>query len=661
MMKSIRTTVMALVFAMFTASLSYTDPALILPEKTDLHMLVIFTKFKGELPDMTEAPWWANRLFNGPGSIPEYWDEVSDGRIRVSGEYLFKVYELPTSGYYYRGKSDKYANNVIRMVDEDIDFGRCDNDGPDGIPNSGDDDKRADYVVLMPLCIQQGLIWNNATGLASIPVGQYQTNDSAHDSDKHIFVYSSHGCIAGATNPDMAIGSICHEFCHALGGVDLYDLDYGSPSLDSAGIGDWGVMGRGTSGWNGKGGPVAPCAYTRMIIDCATPTDLFGTMKNIRISGTSSSNATIYRVWAGSNEYFLISYRRNDRLYCDRNLPGSGLLIWHIYDYGSNRDETDKKCDLECADGLYTNAGYPLGETPDPVSGRDNLDFWAHGKPYEEEHAGNRGDATDMFDGVRYTRFGPDTNPSSYSHKLERDTGIIIDNIRRDGEDMLFDITAPVGQAVESTTHPLFGAGWQGYSFGLQCEQSSVVTTYYLIRYDDHSRATLVSVSGDSTNVMDISGENREEIMAIVDGYLLSVAARLQNGAISRENIKKDEFVQTSGLTDITMDDDSIRIIQKISLVSSFTNTPVEVIIGQNFPNPFNGSTLISYRVPLVGTYRFEVYNMLGQRIHCRDLGLSAPGTHHVRFSPDDFASGVYLYRITGTAESACNKMLYVR
>ncbi|MEW6752259.1 MAG: FlgD immunoglobulin-like domain containing protein [Candidatus Latescibacterota bacterium] len=71
--------------------------------------------------------------------------------------------------------------------------------------------------------------------------------------------------------------------------------------------------------------------------------------------------------------------------------------------------------DRECADGRWVEAGHPLGRTADPQTGGDNLDFWAHDAVYAAGHAGNLGDATDPFDGVRFTAFTPQTNPASLS------------------------------------------------------------------------------------------------------------------------------------------------------------------------------------------------------------------------------------------------------
>ena len=82
-------------------------------------------------------------------------------------------------------------------------------------------------------------------------------------------------------------------------------------------------------------------------------------------------------------EYFLLSNRQRGTTgsYYDDYAPASGLLIWHIDEdvrRGSdvNRHEQHKRVDVECADGLFIDKGYP-GNAPDAVMGGDNLDFWS--------------------------------------------------------------------------------------------------------------------------------------------------------------------------------------------------------------------------------------------------------------------------------------------
>lgn len=114
-----------------------------------LHVLVVFTKWKGELPNQTTVPDWANSLFTGqPGGVDDYFDAVSFGQYKVTGEFLPKMYEMPYDTTYYK-KSSSYAQDIVKMLDEDptVNLANYDNDGIDGIPNSGDDDGYVDYMI----------------------------------------------------------------------------------------------------------------------------------------------------------------------------------------------------------------------------------------------------------------------------------------------------------------------------------------------------------------------------------------------------------------------------------------------------------------------------------------------------------------------------------
>ena len=87
----------------------------------------------------------------------------------------------------------------------------------------------------------------------------------------------------------------------------------------------------------------------------------------------------------GGEEYLLLE-RRTRADYYNRSLPAEGALLWHIRPHIGevNRIEQAKLVELVSADGL------------------DHLDRWAHDEAYRTEYSGNRGDATDVFDGVEY-------------------------------------------------------------------------------------------------------------------------------------------------------------------------------------------------------------------------------------------------------------------
>ncbi len=118
-----------------------------------LHVLVVFTKFKGETPGDELAPPWAKDLFNGQlGSVNDYFKQVSFGQYKVSGEYLPKMYEMPEDTTYYH-TSDIFCRDIVRILDEDatVNLAKYDNEGLDGKPNSGDDDGFVDYIIIMTL------------------------------------------------------------------------------------------------------------------------------------------------------------------------------------------------------------------------------------------------------------------------------------------------------------------------------------------------------------------------------------------------------------------------------------------------------------------------------------------------------------------------------
>jgi len=646
------------------------------PRKNNpIHMLVVFSKFKGEAPGDTLAPAWAKKMFdNRPGSISHYYDEISFGQIKVTGEYLPKRYELPRDSSYYVNKFEEYARDVLDLLDKDpaVDFSQFDNDGPDGIPASNDDDEYVDYIVFMPMSRPYNFIERYVTGYAHL--GEFETYYTRYKNSNNEFIkldkYS--GCIATASNLNQAVGLLCHEYCHSFNTPDLYDLLYKDNETDSAGIGFWGLMGQGNLGWNFAGGPVAPCAYTRMLMGCiginnSNLIDVYGLHRDVRISDVGLENGKVYRIWASDNEYFLIVHRRNDGIYYDRQIPQNGLLIWHIYENVSSEDELKKRCDLECPDGRYSDAGYPLGKVEDPLYGGDNLDFWAHDNIYAAEHAGNLGDATDVYDGIRYTSFGPDTNPNSSSKVTNKPTGIEIINIHPEGDEMVFDVNIPPFKDWISNRFPLIGTGFHRFMGNWQFRYPvKKETACYLINYGDSRNSDrLVTVYDDSLTVDDISSMNYFEVQKAIEQRIFLNNMPVDNVQIIRENISFDTF--GNEMMDLGIDpgeicsDEIPRWIQKISLTVEDQSLPETIVLYQNYPNPFNSMTTITYTLPVDGKVTLEVFNILGQKVIEKNRGFEQAGSHSIVLDAEGLSSGIYLYRICGSTVSQTKKLLLIR
>jgi photosystem II stability/assembly factor-like uncharacterized protein len=88
---------------------------------------------------------------------------------------------------------------------------------------------------------------------------------------------------------------------------------------------------------------------------------------------------------------------------------------------------------------------------------------------------------------------------------------------------------------------------------------------------------------------------------------------------------------------------------------------PAEFSLDQNFPNPFNPSTIISFKLPVSSFVSLKVYDLLGQEIATLAEGVIQPGVHNVRWSAAGFASGVYLYRLKAGSFTETKKLLLIR
>jgi subtilisin family serine protease len=73
---------------------------------------------------------------------------------------------------------------------------------------------------------------------------------------------------------------------------------------------------------------------------------------------------------------------------------------------------------------------------------------------------------------------------------------------------------------------------------------------------------------------------------------------------------------------------------------------PGEYALYQNFPNPFNPTTNISFTLPVSENVQLNVYNVLGQRVATLVNGTMPAGSHTVNFNAANLASGVYIYSI---------------
>ncbi|MCH8494582.1 MAG: family 10 glycosylhydrolase [Balneolales bacterium] len=79
------------------------------------------------------------------------------------------------------------------------------------------------------------------------------------------------------------------------------------------------------------------------------------------------------------------------------------------------------------------------------------------------------------------------------------------------------------------------------------------------------------------------------------------------------------------------------------------------------YPNPFNPTTNIRYRLESTTQVNMEVYDLLGRRVATLVDQVMPAGEHQVLFDGANLASGMYLYRLQAGGEVFTNKMMLIK
>jgi len=112
---------------------------------------------------------------------------------------------------------------------------------------------------------------------------------------------------------------------------------------------------------------------------------------------------------------------------------------------------------------------------------------------------------------------------------------------------------------------------------------------------------------------------------------------------------------------------DDLQISKSVVSDEAEESIPNEFTLEQNFPNPFNPTTTISFKIPIQSVVTLEVLNILGQKvrslIHKENY---AAGTWSVEWDgKSDYGefmpSGVYLYKIRTADFTEVKKMILIK
>ncbi|MFN7925401.1 MAG: M6 family metalloprotease domain-containing protein [Bryobacteraceae bacterium] len=366
---------------------------------------VLAVKFKNTGSDPFPIANLQKELFDGPwspGTMTDFYKEISYGRLTVNGTvFPWKqisqndtFYEAGCNGLCGTSKVPNLLKEALDLNDGAIDFAQYDNDGKDGIPNSGDDDGFVDFVAFVHPeaggeCGNSN-IWSHRSAISDWTGSDYTTNDAKHGGGFiKINDYVIQPAFACDGSTMIQIGVFSHEFGHAFGLPDLYDTD--SNNGTSAGLGAWCLMASGSWGGDNQSPerPTHMSAWAKEFLGWIDPTEVGADIKPATI-GNMEDNPVAFKIAISPTQYYLISNRQKAKF--DQNLPIAGLMVQKI-----NQTVIDATMSTNKVNADETNPGVAL------VQADGNSDL---------ENNNGRGDSGDLFPGSKNRKvFDSTTSP----------------------------------------------------------------------------------------------------------------------------------------------------------------------------------------------------------------------------------------------------------
>ncbi|MCF7807005.1 MAG: C39 family peptidase [Candidatus Marinimicrobia bacterium] len=88
---------------------------------------------------------------------------------------------------------------------------------------------------------------------------------------------------------------------------------------------------------------------------------------------------------------------------------------------------------------------------------------------------------------------------------------------------------------------------------------------------------------------------------------------------------------------------------------------PGSVHLDPVFPNPFNSSTVVRYRVDTEQVIDLGIYDLSGRKVASLVDGVSPAGIHQLRWNAEGLAAGIYLVRLHTATASRVSRITYIK
>ena len=92
------------------------------------------------------------------------------------------------------------------------------------------------------------------------------------------------------------------------------------------------------------------------------------------------------------------------------------------------------------------------------------------------------------------------------------------------------------------------------------------------------------------------------------------------------------------------------------------SNLPESPHLYDTYPNPFNSSTTIAYRLPRPSNVRIDVLDLLGEHVATlENVDNKWAGYHEIRWEPSSSSSGIFVIRLVSDGVVETRKVLLLK
>lgn len=667
--------------------------------------LVVFVQFDETDVDINNATWpkdqlptWADNLISSSPSsnhpdftISDYFKDMSMGSFDFIGDVYPNLVIINTEEYYrtngyHFGDCNKDA---LTQINPYVDFSEYDNWGFNSLTNSFEfvPDGYVDMIIMIYRTPSNDGGWFdagesdfNAIAVLSGSGNTYTLNfDGVNILAKRSLEHLGSGLTIkkGMQSLTYTLPILAHEYGHYL-----FGYNHGNTGGIMSGSYAFHAVERERLGY---------ISYTNCtqnnFADTLKDFIEYGDVLKIPIPITNPNSTTFFLV---ENHQKLSKYDQIIRGGSigggyDYTGTGSGIYVWLVKNGGNSPISNvyyeavtaDGRWDWTYVDDYYAGPGWYVGKSYEgylPKTKREAVNRNTGKTDKKEEHyywnghyaskwvddrpTGSyqltrnvMGDEFDAFNFDYNELLTPWSNPSTY---VNGDTDISIQLYNQDGSDIIVKVFTTEASAFAlppSKTQNLHFSYSNPYHPSL-CWDSNIEDDMFIYRiyrnYDNIGWDLAGTVIHPSNTFIDYSVDYTKPIWAkSVKYYVIAIDSTDLPSVPS-------EQVEISG----------IMIPQyKISSESNHTLTEFNIYfkLYDNFPNPFNPETNISFSLPERSFVTLKIYDSLGREIKELVNDFMEKGNYAIRFNGSNLSSGIYFYKLTAGKNNSIKKMLLVK